>query len=135
MSTLSNAGNEIIVVDAEHGSKQTFYMSKLWHRFELYELTELMTQKDDLKFAEALLRFAKGATTTEDDEMFGSRELSNLNLTGKITIPNATAIAFKNTTGDNITKHAFQKISQKYVIHLLLILFQRHAINLSPKTN
>ncbi|KAK3932980.1 ATP-dependent DNA helicase [Frankliniella fusca] len=67
MSILSNVSNEITVIHSEHGSNETFYMSKLWSLFELYELTQFMRQKNDLKFAEALLRFANGNTTDEDD--------------------------------------------------------------------
>ncbi|KAK3909634.1 ATP-dependent DNA helicase [Frankliniella fusca] len=72
MSILSNASNEITVIHSEHGSNETFYMSKLWSLFELYELTQFMRQKNDLKFAAALLRFANGNTTDEDDAMFQS---------------------------------------------------------------
>lgn len=45
----------------------------LWQNFELFELTEIMRQKDDLVFAEALGRLAEGALTNEDLEMFKRR--------------------------------------------------------------
>ncbi|KAK3921489.1 ATP-dependent DNA helicase [Frankliniella fusca] len=109
MSILSNASNEITVIHSEHGSNETFYMSKLWSLFELYELTQFMRQKNDLKFAEALLRFANGKTTDEDDAMFESRQLSTLNIPEDITIPDATAIALKNITVDNYNATCLSK--------------------------
>lgn len=45
----------------------------LWIPFKLYELTEIMRQRDDLHFAEALTRLAKGESTAEDVQMFKSR--------------------------------------------------------------
>ncbi|KAK3931096.1 Diphthamide biosynthesis protein 2-1 [Frankliniella fusca] len=84
-------------------------MSKLWSLFELYELTQFMRQKNDLKFAEALLRFANGNTTDEDDAMFESRQLSILNIPEDITIPDATAIALKNITVDNYNATCLSK--------------------------
>ncbi|KAK3909606.1 ATP-dependent DNA helicase [Frankliniella fusca] len=109
MSILSNASNEITVIHSEHGSNETFYMSKLRSLFELYELTQFMRQKNDLKFAAALLRFANGKTTDEDDAMFESRQLSTLNIPEDITIPDATAIALKNITVDNYNETCLSK--------------------------
>ncbi|KAG5679958.1 hypothetical protein PVAND_009493 [Polypedilum vanderplanki] len=40
-----------------------------WSPFRLFELTEIMRQKDDLRFAEALTRLAYGRTTAEDNSM------------------------------------------------------------------
>lgn len=45
----------------------------LWQKFVIFELTEIMRQKDDLKFAEALERLALGTLTKFDIEMFQSR--------------------------------------------------------------
>lgn len=45
----------------------------LWQNFKLYELTEIMRQKDDLVFAEALGRLAEGTLTTQDVAMFEER--------------------------------------------------------------
>jgi hypothetical protein len=44
-----------------------------WKPFQMYELTEIMRQKDDLQFAEALGRLSVGRTTTEDKKLFESR--------------------------------------------------------------
>ncbi|KAG5666226.1 putative ATP-dependent DNA helicase PIF1, partial [Polypedilum vanderplanki] len=44
-----------------------------WSPFRLFELTEIMRQKDDLRFAEALTRLAYGRTTAEDNSMISSR--------------------------------------------------------------
>lgn len=45
----------------------------LWEKFLLYELTQIMRQKDDLNFAEALGRFSEGVLTYEDISMFEKR--------------------------------------------------------------
>lgn len=45
----------------------------LWQNFELFELFEIMRQKDDLTFAEALGRLAIGELTEEDIKMFKKR--------------------------------------------------------------
>ncbi len=39
----------------------------------MFELTEIMRQKDDLKFAEALGRLALGILTEDDINVFRSR--------------------------------------------------------------
>lgn len=49
----------------------------LWEMFVIFELTEIMRQKDDLKFAEALGRLALGSLTEDDVKMFQSRSYPN----------------------------------------------------------
>jgi hypothetical protein len=44
-----------------------------WSLFSIFELTEIMRQKNDLQFAEALSRLAVGATTQQDNALFESR--------------------------------------------------------------
>ncbi|KAG5666208.1 hypothetical protein PVAND_017645 [Polypedilum vanderplanki] len=50
-----------------------------WRLFKLFELTEIMRQKDDHRFAQALSRLAVGRTTPEDNAMFISRSYPNEN--------------------------------------------------------
>ena len=45
----------------------------IWRSFKHFELTEIMRQREDVAFAEALRRLARGCTTPEDDAMFASR--------------------------------------------------------------
>lgn len=45
----------------------------LWSKFKLFELTEIMRQKDDLTFAEALGRLSEGKLTADDVNMFIGR--------------------------------------------------------------
>lgn len=52
----------------------------LWAPFKYFELTEIMRQKDDLKFAEALGRLSIGSMTNEDVELFNARCFSESNL-------------------------------------------------------
>jgi hypothetical protein len=51
----------------------------LWSRFALFELTEIMRQKDDKIFAIALSNMAKGMMTLEDTNLLRSRIVSNTN--------------------------------------------------------
>ncbi|KAG5678799.1 hypothetical protein PVAND_008434 [Polypedilum vanderplanki] len=50
-----------------------------WQLFQLFELTQIMRQRDDLRFAEALSRLALGQTTSEDNAMFASRSFPDEN--------------------------------------------------------
>ena len=54
--------------------------SPLWSLFKLFELTEIMRQKDDKIFAIALSNMAKGTMTLEDIDLLKSRVLSDENL-------------------------------------------------------
>ena len=45
----------------------------LWHSFKMYELTEIMRQKDDRVFAEILNRVREGLQTKEDEEIIRTR--------------------------------------------------------------
>ena len=54
--------------------------SPLWSLFKLFELTEIMRQKDDKIFAIALSNMAKGTMTLEDVDLLKSRVLSDGNL-------------------------------------------------------
>ena len=47
----------------------------LWSLFELFELTEIMRQKDDKIFSIALSNIAKGMMTLEDTNLLKSREM------------------------------------------------------------
>jgi len=50
----------------------------IWEAFESFELTEIMRQKDDRTFAEALNRLSRGRMTPEDIVLFQSRETSKV---------------------------------------------------------
>jgi hypothetical protein len=54
--------------------------SPLWSLFKLFELTEIMRQKDDKIFAIALSNMAKGTMTLDDVDLLKSRVLSDGNL-------------------------------------------------------
>ncbi|CAF1291957.1 unnamed protein product [Rotaria sordida] len=54
--------------------------NSLWSLFELFELTEIMRQKDDKTFAIALSNIAKGTMTAEDIHLLKSRIVSTENL-------------------------------------------------------
>lgn len=52
----------------------------LWEPFLYFELTEIMRQKDDVKFAEALGRLAIGNMTSDDTAMFQRRSYTESSL-------------------------------------------------------
>lgn len=52
----------------------------LWKDFELFELLEIMRQREDKTFAEALSRVAEGQCTDEDVTLFNSRCFNEQNL-------------------------------------------------------
>ncbi|CAF3949464.1 unnamed protein product, partial [Rotaria sordida] len=73
----------------KNGDKQFFHFinggagvvnNPLWSLFELFELTEIMRQKDDKTFAIALSNIAKGTMTAEDIHLLKSRIVSTENL-------------------------------------------------------
>lgn len=47
-----------------------------WHVFQIKELTEIMRQRDDQKFSEALNRFRTASQTEEDIKYINSRSIS-----------------------------------------------------------
>jgi hypothetical protein len=57
--------------------------NRLWSPFKMFQLTEIMRQKDDKIFAEALQRISLGKTTKDDDLLFESRTVSNVDLIPK----------------------------------------------------
>ncbi|CAF1095355.1 unnamed protein product [Rotaria sp. Silwood1] len=71
--------------------------SPLWSLFELFELTEIMRQKDDKTFAIALSNIAKGTMTDEDINLLESRIVSTENLE---TIEDAIRIFRSNAEVD-----------------------------------
>ncbi|XP_059178285.1 uncharacterized protein LOC131957470 [Physella acuta] len=74
----------------------------LWPLFELYELTEIMRQKDDWKFAKALGGIANGSLTEEEAAMFKSREFTSSTLPERGQ--NAIHIFFRNEDVDDFNK-------------------------------
>ncbi len=51
----------------------------LWNNFQMYELNEIMRQKDDLTFALSLNALATGTLTDDQITLFKSREMAKLN--------------------------------------------------------
>lgn len=47
--------------------------SPAWEKLELFELTEIMRQKDDLKFIQALNNLAHGTVTQDDRDLLQTR--------------------------------------------------------------
>ena len=62
--------------------------TNLWtEHFKIYELTEIMRQKDDKKFAQLLNRLRIGAHTKNDIKILKSTKTKNKHLKNKNSIP------------------------------------------------
>ncbi|CAF1307832.1 unnamed protein product [Rotaria sordida] len=80
MRTKKPFGGISVIVLGDFNQLRPVVDSPLWSLFELFELTEIMRQKDDKTFAIALSNIAKGAMTLEDINLLKSRIVSNENL-------------------------------------------------------
>ncbi|CAD6216213.1 GSCOCG00011291001-RA-CDS, partial [Cotesia congregata] len=77
----------------------------LWNLFTSYQLTEIMRQKDDFKFAEALNNLADGTLSKNDLKLFESRIVHNNN-----HIPKDAIHLFRtNDEVDNYNKKIINK--------------------------
>lgn len=73
---------------------------QLWYKFEIYELTEIMRQRNDIPFATALNNLAIGATTAEDDMLFRSRQMNTLGVEIQSLMDDIVALYYKNNDVD-----------------------------------
>lgn len=90
--------------------------NSLWSQFKFYELTEIMRQKDDIPFANALNNLGLGQLTDDDIKMFESR----LNLS---SIPeDAIHLYYRN---EDVNKYNIQKVNK--------IINQNHKENAISK--
>ncbi|CAF4003587.1 unnamed protein product [Adineta steineri] len=87
--------------------------SSLWSLFELFELTEIMRQKDDKTFAIALSNLAKGTMTVEDIHLLKSRIVSTENLE---TIGDAIRIFRSNAEVDAYNRIVLSKLNTEGAI-------------------
>lgn len=76
----------------------------LWDRFKCFQLTEVMRQKEDIVFAEALNRLGTGELLNSDMELFQSRETDISN------IPKQTIHLF--ATNDEVNYFNDSKINE-----------------------
>jgi hypothetical protein len=82
--------------------------NSIWSQFSMFQLTEIMRQKEDKYFAEALSRLSRGALTSEDIAMFKTREVDNKR--NKLKVPNdATFLFYANLDCDEFNWQAMQK--------------------------
>jgi len=51
----------------------------LWHKFQIYELDEIMRQKGELQFCKALNNMSEGVMDQDDIALIRSREVSDIN--------------------------------------------------------
>ncbi|CAF4877058.1 unnamed protein product, partial [Rotaria magnacalcarata] len=80
MRTKKPFGGISVIVLSDFNQLRPVVDNPLWSLFELFELTEIMRQKDDKSFAIALSNIAKGTMTLEDINLLKSRIVSTANL-------------------------------------------------------
>ena len=70
--------------------------TNLWSEyFKIYELTEIMRQKDDKKFAELLNRLRTGAHPKKDIKSLNLTKILNKDLASDTTIPHFSLLKNK----------------------------------------
>ena len=94
-----------------------------WKPFQMFELTEIMRQRDDLRFAEALGRLAVGRTTAEDNRLFASR-CFNENTLPVVARTRLRLIAF-NEGVDNYNMQRAQQLIQANAMHFTHIAIDK----------
>jgi hypothetical protein len=84
----------------------------LWESFKSYELTEIMRQKHDAAFANALNRLARGEMNEADVQMFRSREVS------KVGYPSMNCLRLykDNKSVSEYNEKALNKISEESAV-------------------
>lgn len=81
-------------------------LSKLWEPFEIFELTQIMRQKDEKDFIIALNNLASETMTDADVQLIKSRE------TPESEVPeNAIRVFYANNDVDNYNTHRIQTMS------------------------
>ena len=84
--------------------------SNLWtENFKIYELTQIMRQKDDKTFAELLNRLRTGHQTQEDIKLLKNTKITNKYLKNKNSIPHFYP-TLEQVSLHNKKKHKIQKI-------------------------
>jgi len=68
------------VFQASSSKYDSLFENTLWEPFKAFELTEIMRQKNDQQFANALNNLSIGMCTDYDIALFKSREMTNLSL-------------------------------------------------------
>lgn len=88
----------------------------LWQPFIYYELTEIMRQKDDLAFAEALGRMSIGIMTKNDVDLFKSRCFAENNLPSEGK--NAVRLMWRNADVDQYNAKRLNDLKSNNTIRI-----------------
>lgn len=83
----------------------------LWQNFKLFELTEIMRQKDDAKFATALCHYAKGLLSEDDLAMFQGRNMQQLKRINIVPPHDALHLFCTNDEVDNYNAQMLNKMT------------------------
>lgn len=88
----------------------------LWSYFKMYELTEIMRQKDDVVFAAALNRLRVGRTTEEDNNLFRSRQIDVQGIDITSIWHNAIALFYQNAKVDTYNNLFFPSMNTEQIV-------------------
>lgn len=124
LNQLAPVGDKKVFVPYDPGNSgigNLFEISELWKEFSYYELTEIMRQKDEVKFIEALNHLASGDMTEEDIQLFKDRETpphlvpeSAIRLFwSNEDVDNFNASRIQDAPGETFSSKAFDRIDGK----------------------
>jgi hypothetical protein len=92
----------------------------LWESFQSYELTEIMRQKNDAAFANALNRLARGEMNEEDIKMFKTREVIEVGYPPK----NCLRLYKDNKSVSEYNEKALNKIREESAVSMAIDVAQ-----------
>jgi hypothetical protein len=110
----------------------------LWQQFKLFELTEIMRQRDDVPFAQALGRLGKGLTTPEDEQLFRSRCFADTNEinSGKPILPdeakNAVRLMWRHRDVDAYNNKRLRELGPSSAFTYKILAFDNVVGNPTP---
>lgn len=99
----------------------------LWELFKLFELDEIMRQKDDLTFAQSLTRFAKGELNEEDVALFRSRCYANENQLPE-EAKTAIRLIWTNKDVDAYNTRRLEELQKKFPTNMNIVVYAEDKI-------
>lgn len=121
LNQLAPVGDKRVFVPYDPGNSgigTLFAISELWKEFSYYELTEIMRQRDEANFIEALNHLASGDMTEDDIKLFKDRETpehlvpeSAIRLFwSNEDVDNYNAMRIRNAPGEKFSSKAFDRV-------------------------
>ena len=108
--------NDSYIFASSKNSVGRIFGNPLWEKFTMFELTEIMRQRDDLTFAQLLGRLAKGALTQSDINLINTRHFvessQNLKPGDKVLPEEGKKCCHLMWLNDNVDQHNARRIQE-----------------------